>query len=290
MVNYATHARELTRFERTSLPLATVWCYGLALFGAASVAVPVGATVALVMLLSGCSGFGAPPARRGLLLSSVLLGAVSGPLLEPTGLALGLFAVFQLVAGRRVGLPGVGWISLALGLLALVSGSLRGPLLDLAAWPVGPLGAGGLAVVLLDQTRRLAQSAEDSSVLPAIALAAACFALLCGVRQVAAVLLGKGPYLQVALTATLALTSFALLGTARWLGRRTVIRLWQLGVVALGVKVVFWDLLHLEGTPALVSVLTLGIAAAAASVVLKRRLATAVRGPESHDGANDHQG
>ncbi|MCA9669911.1 MAG: hypothetical protein KC503_30155 [Myxococcales bacterium] len=288
LASNALRSEQLERLERVLAPLLALWTYLLMVFLAPDIAVPLTAALAGLLLLAATL----VPAERswsaGAAGSSLLLGAllavVSFPLLDRSGLALGASALAaQFLAARRA-VSGATALAQLLALSAAATCVVRGGLLR------GPAGGGSLSVVwiglglalvvLLLASYALGLSSRDDDARArreralswafAPALSSAAVVAYGTLQQAASLLSADARFVSLSRSVIIALLSVATL----WLGRaRRLAVLAYLGVagmLVLLVKVALLDLMRLEGGYVVAAVLTLGFAATATSIVLKR--------------------
>ncbi len=281
-VSFALRLPRLTRLERALLPLATLWCLGLAAFYAPLPVRLAGVACAGALLAGVWARLemrAAPPAGvlTSLLTTAALAGLASLPWLEPSGLALAGLALLLLRLARRAGSALARAASHLTALAALLTATLQGTLLEAApeqGAALRLLAGAALAVLLLLHYRdalRDSGPGRGAGLLAAGSLASGGGALWCTLMIAARLAFpGEGAAL-LAQTVTLALLAVTALGLGRWRGLREPIWLGLAAVLALAIKVLALDLLRLEGAAVVSSMLCLGLVALAASLALRRR-------------------
>ena len=267
--------------ESVWFPLVSLWALGLVLYGAPTVAVWCGLFAALLLFIGVAVRTGAEGWSPGLASLAAGAGGVSAlslPWLPGGGPALVLAALVLLQLALRADSSFVVALSAVLALVVIgvtVLASDSALLIAGAAASTIFWGAAGGGVLLVHY--RLGRRADESNPGGKLANSLALVSLFLGVvlcylvlRQIAFLAAGPGVSFQVAQTVLLAITCVALLLASFLLRIPDLYSLGLVAVVFLGGKVVLLDLFSLQGVGLLVSVLSLGLASAVASLAIRK--------------------
>jgi len=274
VVNHLVRRARLEPGEAAWLVVVTIWCGALVRFALPG-STSVGAAVA-VALLAGAFHLSRTTANDptivGAALSGAILAAVTLPGLDSSGVALGLVPLTLLATNHFRSRDLLTAAGAAIVVVAVASALPA--LLTLPATTSGILLTGlVLPAALLVHWAAPGAATRARELVAPVSLVGGWLLLFLAARAVAFGILGESDGFQLAVT--LILGVFALL--SQLLGRRFDSKPWLaagvIGIVLLGIKSVFWDLIHVSGPYAAASVVALGVASGLTSWLLRRRRA-----------------
>jgi hypothetical protein len=271
-------------FDRAAPTLASLWFYGLAAFCAPDLAVPAaavagGCLVLLSALLARSAAARTDPRLPSLFVAGVLACAASLPFEDRTGFSLALCALLAGATAPLLHREGGGALLLLAPLAGVVASLVA--LVPVGPWPGPARPLSGLVLLLAAEAGSGAALLALSSLvgripppraarhLSPVLLAAGLVLLFDTLSRLARHLLGSSPVFAIAQTVLLAASSTLVVGVGRARGHRPLATLGLLGVCLLAAKSLLWDLAVLEGAFLVASVTTLGLAAAATSLLLR---------------------
>jgi hypothetical protein len=282
-VNNVLRARVQSNAEAAWLPVATAFAYGLAAFGAETLAAPIAGALAVVLLATAVvlawrekvTGPFVPSVAT----TAAIVSALASTTLDPTGAAAAAVALVVYGVGRKTGSAFLFVVSQLLAITATAIGFGRGSLLSLPPSSlIGQLIAGVILGALLFTHARVTGGPGLGGRGTKILRRLAPLSLLCGFlvtywTALAAAHWLVGPEGPFALAQTVILAALAVLAlvlgrlltinTLKWLGLT--------GIGLLAIKVVILDLFTLDGGLLLGSVLVLAFSFVAASLAFRRK-------------------
>jgi hypothetical protein len=282
----ASHAwrwRSLGAFESVLFPLAGAWAYCLTLYYSPAKAPFFGllAGAGALTLARVAPGLGDAGSRAfgGAVAAGVVTLGLSLPSLDPTGIGLGVAALLVHAAGNPARSAAAAIFSQLLSVEAAAVALIANRLYTTpgSGFVAILVPAAALALLLTVHFRAAGLTRGDgkgawvSRIAAPVSLVAGLAVTFFALRGAALLWLGSGPAAGLSQTLVLAVAATAVLCVGARLATQAVYYVGLGGVVLAAAKVVFWDLVTLEGSYLLASVVTLGVESVIAALAIRRR-------------------